>query len=67
MLAMYKERNPLLARDDIGRSKPSTYKLPETAHTYGVKSKKEEFGAGKLTSSWHLPALQKVTVNEKDF
>jgi len=47
---MWKEKNILLCRDDVGRAKPSTFNLPSDTHCYGVKAKQEEFGVGKLTS-----------------
>lgn len=29
------QANPLLMKDDVGKSKPSTYNLPQTEFTYG--------------------------------
>ena len=64
-----REKNVLLARDDIGRPKPSVYSLPNQAHAYGVANKIEEYGVGKLTSSWHLPPItdSKKAKDQKDF
>ena len=64
---MWKERNVLLTRDDVGKAKPTTHDLPQGPHTYGVKNKQEEFGVGKLTSSWHLPEIRKNSTFEKDY
>ena len=64
---MFKERNPLLARDDVGKAKPTTKDLPIEGHIYGVKNKKEEYGVGKLTSSWHLPEISQAKIGEKDY
>ena len=64
---MWKEKNPLLTRDDVGKAKPSTHDLPLNAHAYGVKNKIEEYGVGKLTSSWHLPEIRKNITTEKDY
>jgi len=63
----YKEKNILLARDDVGKPKPSTKDLPTAGHSYGVKNRQEEFGVGKLTSSWHLPAITLAKKGELDF
>ena len=65
--AMWKEKNVLLTRDDIGRSKPSTYNLPNEGHAYGVKMRQEAYGVGKLTSEWHFPALSQAKIGEKNF
>ena len=59
-VAMWKEKNVLLTKDDIGRSKPSTYNLPRDGHIYGVKAKPEVYGVGKLTSEWHFPELSQA-------
>ena len=63
----FKEKNPLLARDDVGKPKPTTKDLPVESHSYGVKNKREEFGVDKLTSSWHLPAISQAKIGEKDY
>lgn len=64
---MWKEKNPLLTRDDVGKAKPSTHDLPMDQHAYGVPNKKEEFGVGKLTTSWHLPELRTQKPSERDY
>ena len=46
----FKETNPLLRRDEIGKQKTTTHDLPLDGHAYGLKSKQEEFGVDKLTS-----------------
>ena len=53
-IAQFKEKNPLLARDDVGKPKPSTHDLPGNTHVFGVKNKTETHGAGRLTSDWHI-------------
>ena len=63
----FKEKNPLLARDDVGKAKPTTKDLPTYGHSYGVKNRQEEFGVGKLTSSWHLPAISIAKKGELDY
>jgi hypothetical protein len=44
--------NILLNKADIGEQKPITHDLPPVEHCYGKESKKQEYGAGALTSSW---------------
>ena len=64
---MFRERNVLLAKDDIGRPKQSTYDLPGQDHAYGVKNRKEEYGAGKLTTSWQVAQAVELKNSQKDF
>ena len=45
-------KNPLLVKDDVGKPKPCTVKLPESQHSYGKPDNKDQEGAGKLTSVW---------------
>jgi len=40
-----KPTNPLLAKDDVGRGKPPTYKLPKGDHAYGKPEIKNAEGA----------------------
>ena len=63
----FKEKNPLLTRDDVGRSKPTTHDLPSEGHAYGIKLKREEFGVAKLTSEWHLPEIPRNKIGDKDY
>ena len=53
-IANFKEKNVLLARDDVGRAKPTTHDLPTGNHVFGVPNKKENYGAGKLTAEWDV-------------
>ena len=64
---MWKEKNPLLTKDAVGRPKPTTHDLPYGSHAYGVKNKAEEFGVGKLTSSWHLPEISIGKATDPDY
>ena len=41
MEKLIKKTNVLLAKDDVGKSKPCTVKLPATDHAYGKPDKKE--------------------------
>ena len=45
-------KNVLLVKDDVGKGKPATFKLPDKSFSYGkgVKSKGE--GAGAICTSW---------------
>lgn len=45
-------RNILLLKDDIGKSKPCSFKLPPNDFAFGRAENKDYEGAGKLTSSW---------------
>lgn len=42
-----KTTNPLLVKDDIGRAKPSTFKLPKGDHAYGKPEIKNAEGASE--------------------
>ena len=44
--------NILLLKDDVGKSKPSTFRLPPQGFVYGKPDSKDQDGADKLTSSW---------------
>ena len=63
----YKERNVLLARDDIGKSKPTTHNLPSQEHAYGVKNKQEQFGVGRLTQEWEISKHSSVKQTGQDY
>lgn len=53
MERLIQNRNPLLVKDDVGKPKPCTVKLPNKDHTYGKPENRDQDGAGKLTSSWN--------------
>lgn len=69
MMTTVREKNILLCRDDVGRAKPHTHDLPESSFTYGVANKKEEHGAGKLTTFWqiHSSNYEDHKYGNKDF
>ena len=46
------KNNVLLVKDDVGKPKPATVKLPKDGHTFGKPDNKDQEGAGKITSSW---------------
>ena len=41
MEKLIKKTNVLLAKDDVGKPKPCTVKLPADGHAYGKPDKKE--------------------------
>ena len=43
--------NILLVKDDVGRAKPATFKLPE-GRTYGKPENRTAEGAGAIVSTW---------------
>ena len=68
MEKLVKRTNILLQKDDIGKSKPCTVKLPAAGHAYGKADVKEDYGAGACTSSWAEHQKSKNTVSgQKDF
>ena len=51
----FRKRNPnnvLLAKDDVGRAKPTTYRLPPEEFVYGRPDNKREANMADLTSNW---------------
>lgn len=63
----WKGNNPLLAKDDVGRSKPCSYALPQDGFAYGRPERKDAEGAREVTSSWAYHQQSKVTSSKKDF
>ena len=59
--------NILLVKDDVGRAKPCTVKLPQGNHVYGKPDNKDQEGAGIITSSWIEHKQSKSHVAPKDF
>ena len=54
-----KTKNVLLARDDVGRSKPCTFQLPPQDFVYGKAMTKNEANVGQLTTEWMVGDGQK--------
>ena len=52
MEKLIKKNNVLLVKDDVGKAKPSTVKLPKDGHAFGKPDNKDQEGAGVITSSW---------------
>lgn len=73
---MHDTKDVLLTRDDVGRSKPSTYDLPPSSFIYGKSAGHDEEGASEgivmkiarvVTRSWKFHSNSKDVVPEKDF
>ena len=62
-----KGKNYLLVKDDVGKSKPATRHLPPEGFTYGKPDKKDQEGAGLVTSSWKIHEQSKSKDPERDF
>ncbi|CAI2376812.1 unnamed protein product [Moneuplotes crassus] len=63
----WKGSNPLLSKDDVGKSKPCSYQLPQDGFAYGRPEKKDSEGAKEVTSSWAYHQQSRVTSSKKDF
>jgi hypothetical protein len=59
--------NVLLAKDDIGRAKPTAAVLPPDGFCYGRADKKDQEGAGIITASWKAHEQSKPAAPERDF
>mmetsp|Transcript_13227 Transcript_13227/g.15325 ORF Transcript_13227/g.15325 Transcript_13227/m.15325 type:complete len:219 (-) Transcript_13227:52-708(-) len=60
-------KNPLLAKEDVGKGKPCTFKLPSDGFAYGKADRKDSEGAKEVTSSWAYHQQSKTTASKKDF
>ena len=45
------KKNCLIVKDDVGRAKPATRRLPSKDFAFGKTNEKEE-GAGTIVNSW---------------
>ena len=52
MERLISQNNMLLVKDDVGKAKPCTVKLPKKEHVYGKKLIKEKNGVAVVTTSW---------------
>lgn len=68
--------NCLLTKDDIGKSKPSTYKLPQNQFAYGRPNDQDAEGAKEgiksklkrlVSMSWQYHLHSREIVPERDF
>ena len=63
----YKTKNQLLVSDDVGKSKPSTRKLPGENFTYGKADFQDVEGAGEVMSNWRFHDQSGKTRPDRDF
>ena len=57
-----KERNPILAKNEVGKSKAFTHDLPPDNFTYGAATRNPEYNVAKLTTDWQY---SQHSVNKK--
>ena len=60
--------NILLVKDDVGKAKPATFKLPQ-GRTYGKPEDRTAEGAGAIVSSWKdsKPSVMPKSIIPMDF
>ena len=61
------KKNVLLAKDDVGKSKPTTRELPPDGFSYGKPDKKDQESAGVITQSWKAHEQSKPNDPPRDF
>ncbi|CAD8174727.1 unnamed protein product [Paramecium pentaurelia] len=59
--------NPLLMKDDVGKSKPSTYNLPNQDFVYGQPLARDKEGAKEVTMTWKFHQESQDRVPNRDF
>ena len=62
MEKLIKKNNVLLVKDDVGKPKPATVKLPKEGHIFGKPDNKDQEGARLITASWATHKSSKSTV-----
>jgi len=62
-----KKPNCLLTKDDVGRSKPTTRKLPQDGWVYGKAEKKDDEGVSEITRSWKSHSTSREGAPDRDF
>ena len=67
MEKLIKKNNVLLVKDDVGKPKPATVKLPKEGHIFGKPDIKDPDGAKFITESWGCHKSSKSHVPQKDF
>ncbi len=60
-------KNQLLVKDDVGRSKPITRDMPPEGFTFGKPDRKDPEGAGIVTQSWKAHEQSRAKESERDF
>lgn len=64
---MLNKKNILLVKDDVGKAKPCTVKLPPQDFAFGKADIKDQAGVGVITSSWLQHNKSKGIQPVKDF
>ena len=59
--------NVLLVKDDVGRPKPNTRKIPKGDFTYGKPEIRDVEDASAVASRWDYSRLSEVQTQDKDF
>ncbi|CAK57927.1 unnamed protein product (macronuclear) [Paramecium tetraurelia] len=59
--------NPLLMKDDVGKSKPSTYNLPNQDFIYGQPLSRDKEGAKEVTMTWKFHQESQDHLPNRDF
>ena len=59
--------NVLLVKDDIGRPKPNTRRLPKDDFSYGKPEIRDLEDASAVASKWNYSRLSQVATQDKDF
>eukprot|EP01017_Pseudomicrothorax_dubius_P002268 TRINITY_DN10009_c0_g1_i1.p1 TRINITY_DN10009_c0_g1~~TRINITY_DN10009_c0_g1_i1.p1 ORF type:complete len:224 (+),score=55.51 TRINITY_DN10009_c0_g1_i1:42-713(+) len=62
-----KQANVLLTKDDVGKSKPTTRKLPPDTFVYGKKLDMTQEGAKEVSGSWAFHQRSLDTPGQVDF
>lgn len=60
-------KNQLLVKDDVGRSKPITRDMPPEGFTFGKPDRKDPEGASIVTQSWKAHEQSRPKDPERDF
>lgn len=59
--------NPLLMKDGVGVSKPTTYNLPQGEFTYGKALARDKEGAKEVSMTWKFHNESKDKDPNRDF
>ena len=62
-----RNNNVLLAKDDVGKPKPSSFQLPPKDFVYGKSQGKDNAGVAVVTSSWNYHSQSKGKDIKVDF
>lgn len=54
MEKLVSRKNVLLVKDEVGKAKPNTYKIPDPPKGFGKGDKFKQAGASVITSSWQI-------------